>query len=74
MAFVRAVFTQRRKTMRNAIANTTHISGIADVDRLLASIDPDTLDRRPGELPPEEFAEIANEAVEMTTEAHSEHS
>lgn len=57
--FLRAVFTQRRKTLRNAIRNTTHISGITDATAILERVDVELLDRRPGELEPIEFARIA---------------
>lgn len=55
---VRAVFTQRRKTLRNALRNTTHISGIDDVEAVLAALDDDLLDRRPGSLTPQTLASI----------------
>ena len=61
---VRAVFTQRRKTLRNALRNTTHISGIDDVEALIDSVDDDTLTARPGRLPPATFAELARLAAE----------
>ncbi|MFW6437065.1 MAG: 16S rRNA (adenine(1518)-N(6)/adenine(1519)-N(6))-dimethyltransferase RsmA [Halococcoides sp.] len=56
---VRGVFTQRRKTTRNAIRNTTHITGIEDAARVLDALDEETLDARPGSLAPETFARIA---------------
>lgn len=64
LRFVKALFTQRRKTLRNAIRNTTHISGIADAAAVLDELDEDTCDRRPGELSPETFASLANAAYE----------
>lgn len=60
---VRALFTQRRKTVKNAIANTTHISGIEDVDRLLGTLGDETTSARPGTLQPRDFAAIANAAA-----------
>jgi 16S rRNA (adenine1518-N6/adenine1519-N6)-dimethyltransferase len=59
---VKAVFTQRRKTLRNAIRNTTHISGIEDPEEVLAELDADLLDRRPGTIDPATFARIARVA------------
>lgn len=56
MTVVRAAFTQRRKTLRNALRNTKHITGVGEEaveglpDRLLGN--------RPGEIRPGEFAEI----------------
>ena len=57
-AVVRAAFTQRRKTLRNALRNTTHISEIAQIDALLAALDDDLLRRRPGTLAPAEYAAL----------------
>ncbi|EMA38860.1 16S ribosomal RNA methyltransferase A [Halococcus hamelinensis] len=63
-AFVRGVFTQRRKTMRNAIRNTTHITGIADAAAVVAAADEDLLASRAGELRPQEFAALTTLAIE----------
>jgi 16S rRNA (adenine1518-N6/adenine1519-N6)-dimethyltransferase len=65
MALVRAVFTQRRKTMRNAIRNTTHISGIENPDALVAEADEELLGRRAGTVRPDEFARLARLASEF---------
>jgi 16S rRNA (adenine1518-N6/adenine1519-N6)-dimethyltransferase len=69
--FVKAVFTQRRKTLRNAIRNTAHISGLADADAVVDAIaegrtdlGPDVLSRRAGKVPPETFAALATVAAE----------
>jgi 16S rRNA (adenine1518-N6/adenine1519-N6)-dimethyltransferase len=59
MDFVKAVFTQRRKTLRNAIRNTAHISGLDDPDAVVAAASEDLLGRRAGELSPAAFAELA---------------
>ncbi|MFB6104444.1 MAG: 16S rRNA (adenine(1518)-N(6)/adenine(1519)-N(6))-dimethyltransferase RsmA [Halobacteriaceae archaeon] len=59
MAVVRAVFTQRRKTLRNALRNTTHISGIETIDPVLEAVPDDRLDARPGELDPAALAAVA---------------
>jgi 16S rRNA (adenine1518-N6/adenine1519-N6)-dimethyltransferase len=60
MALVRGLFTQRRKTLRNAIRNTTHITGIEDAPVVVDAVDEALLDRRPGTLAPGEFAELAS--------------
>lgn len=65
MALVRAMFTQRRKTLRNAIRNTTHISGIQNADILIDELNDDLLGKRPGELSPATFARIATIAWEL---------
>ncbi|HET7324651.1 MAG TPA: 16S ribosomal RNA methyltransferase A [Halococcus sp.] len=62
--FVRGVFTQRRKTMRNAIRNTTHISGIERSGAVIEAADEELLGKRAGELTPREFAALTNLAVE----------
>ncbi|UIO98576.1 16S ribosomal RNA methyltransferase A [Halobaculum sp. CBA1158] len=66
LRFVKALFTQRRKTVRNAIRNTAHISGLADADAVVAAADEDLLARRPGDLPPASFAALAELARETT--------
>ncbi|WP_181691809.1 16S ribosomal RNA methyltransferase A [Natronomonas sp. LN261] len=63
MALVRGVFTQRRKTMRNAIRNTTHISGIDDPEALIEAAGEDLMGKRAGKLPPSEFARLARLAA-----------
>ncbi|NHN58835.1 MULTISPECIES: 16S ribosomal RNA methyltransferase A [Halorussus] len=71
LGFVKAVFTQRRKTLRNAIRNTAHISGLDDADAVVAAIadgetglDPDVLSKRAGKVPPATFAALAAVADE----------
>jgi 16S rRNA (adenine1518-N6/adenine1519-N6)-dimethyltransferase len=59
MRFLRAVFTQRRKTMRNAVRNTAHISGLGDPDTVVAVADEELMSRRAGDLPPATFARLA---------------
>ncbi len=64
---VRAVFTQRRKTLRNAVRNTVHISGIADdvADRVVAESDEELMSRRAGEVTPAEFARLAALSLDL---------
>ncbi|ESP87135.1 16S ribosomal RNA methyltransferase A [Candidatus Halobonum tyrrellensis] len=62
LRFVKALFTQRRKTVRNAVRNTAHISGLADPDAVVAAADEDVLSVRPGDLPPAAFAALAGTA------------
>ncbi len=66
MAIVRAVFTQRRKTMRNAIRNTTHISGIDDPEAVVDSAGEELMGKRAGNVPPREFARLARIASETS--------
>ncbi len=62
---VTGMFTQRRKTARNAVRNTAHISGLDDPDAVVAAADEDLLDRRPGTLEPAEFAALTRLAAEV---------
>ncbi|MFB6176145.1 MAG: 16S ribosomal RNA methyltransferase A [Halobaculum sp.] len=66
LRFVKALFTQRRKTVRNAIRNTAHISGVEDPDVVVDAADEDLLSRRPGNLPPSEFAALTRLAAETS--------
>ena len=59
LRFVKALFTQRRKTVRNAIRNTGHISGLTDPDAVVDAADEELLRRRPGTLEPSAFAALA---------------
>ncbi len=65
LRFLRAVFTQRRKTMRNAIRNTVHISGLGDGDAVVAAADESLLSQRAGNLTPAAFAQLATTAWEV---------
>ena len=58
-----AAFTQRRKTMRNAIRNTSHISGLADPEALVRAADPALMAARPERVEPAGFAELARLAA-----------
>ncbi len=64
LEFVTAVFTQRRKTMRNAVRNTTHMTGIEDADAVVEAADEDLMSRRAGRVTPAEFAELATLALD----------
>ena len=65
LAFLRGVFTQRRKTMRNAIRNTTHISGLGDADAVVDAAEEELMGRRAGNVTPAEFAQLATLAWEV---------
>ncbi len=62
---VKAIFTQRRKTLRNAIRNTTHISGIGDAQAVIESLEETMLDRRPDAIAPEEYLDITRSVLEL---------
>ncbi len=59
LRFVKALFTQRRKTMRNAVRNTGHISGLEAPDAVVDAADESLMSRRAGTVSPAEFAELA---------------
>ena len=65
MDLVRAVFTQRRKTMRNAIRNTGHISGLDDPDAVVDAAEESLMGKRAGNVSPAQFAKLAQLAVEV---------
>lgn len=67
--FVKALFTQRRKTVRNAIRNTAHISGLDAADAFVDTLGEDVLRKRPGDLPPREFARLAELALDYRGES-----
>ncbi len=64
LRFVKALFTQRRKTLRNAVRNTAHISGLDDPDAVVEAADEDLMSRRAGDVAPDEFAALAGLAAE----------
>jgi 16S rRNA (adenine1518-N6/adenine1519-N6)-dimethyltransferase len=63
--FVTACFTQRRKTMRNAVRNTAHISGLSAPEAVVDAADESLMDARPGSVPPAKFARVAELAAEV---------
>jgi 16S rRNA (adenine1518-N6/adenine1519-N6)-dimethyltransferase len=65
MTLVTGCFTQRRKTMRNAIRNTPHISGLEDPDALVEAADGELLRKRAGKVTPAEFAALVVLASEV---------
>ena len=65
LRFVKALFTQRRKTVRNAIRNTAHISRLAEPESVVDAADEDLLSKRPGNLEPSAFAALAELAREV---------
>jgi len=62
--FVKAIFTQRRKTIRNGIRNTAHISGLDDPAAVVGAADEEMLRRRAGKVAPREFAALATVAAD----------
>jgi 16S rRNA (adenine1518-N6/adenine1519-N6)-dimethyltransferase len=60
MDFVAAIFSQRRKKLRNAILNTNYMLKIPNVKELVSELTLDLMNKRAENLAPEEFAELAN--------------
>lgn len=69
LRFVKAVFTQRRKTVRNGIRNTAHISGLDDADAVVDAAPESLLSKRAGDLSPDDFAALATLGMEHGLEA-----
>ena len=69
LRFVKAVFTQRRKTVRNAIRNTAHVSGLSDPEAVVEAADERLLSARAGDLSPADFAALAALAESTEREA-----
>ncbi|ELY48332.1 16S ribosomal RNA methyltransferase A [Natronorubrum sulfidifaciens] len=66
LRFVKALFTQRRKTIRNAIRNTAHISGLEEPDAVVEAASEDVLRKRAGAMAPAEFAALAQLAADVS--------
>lgn len=64
LRFVKALFTQRRKTLRNAIRNTGHITGLGDPDAVVEAANEGLMDRRAETLSPPEFAALCELAIQ----------
>jgi 16S rRNA (adenine1518-N6/adenine1519-N6)-dimethyltransferase len=64
LRFVKAMFTQRRKTIRNAIRNTAHITGLGAPDAVVEAADDGLLQKRADAMTPAEFAELAELSLE----------
>lgn len=58
--FVAAVFSQRRKKLRNAIMNSNYILKIPEVKEVLSRLPEDLMNKRAENLAPEELAKLAN--------------
>ncbi len=69
MEFVAAVFSQRRKKIRNAILNTNYTLKIPSIRELIAQLPDNLLDKRAENLTPEQLAEIANLIVDLRSKS-----
>jgi len=59
MFFIKVVFSQRRKKLRNAITNNARLLGIEDPVRVLKNLPDDILNKRAEALTPEILAKLA---------------
>ncbi|MGB9939223.1 16S rRNA (adenine(1518)-N(6)/adenine(1519)-N(6))-dimethyltransferase RsmA [Methanosarcina sp.] len=65
MDFVAAVFSQRRKKLRNAILNTNHLLKIPDIKEVIARLPGDLMSKRAENLTPGELAQVANQIIDL---------
>jgi 16S rRNA (adenine1518-N6/adenine1519-N6)-dimethyltransferase len=65
LEFVLAVFSQRRKKLRNAILNTNHLLKIPEVKEIVNQLPDEFMGKRAENLTPGELAEVANRIVEL---------
>ncbi len=60
LEFVTAVFSQRRKKLRNSILNTNHVLKIPEIKEVVNQLPEDLMNKRAENLTPEELALVAN--------------
>jgi 16S rRNA (adenine1518-N6/adenine1519-N6)-dimethyltransferase len=66
MKFVTAVFSQRRKKLRNAILNTNYMLKIPCIKEVINQLPEDLINKRAENLTPEQLAELANLLVDFS--------
>lgn len=72
MKFVAAVFSQRRKKLRNAILNTNSILKISNIKGVVENLPQELLSKRAENLTPEQLGEVANLIVDLKSSMNSE--
>jgi 16S rRNA (adenine1518-N6/adenine1519-N6)-dimethyltransferase len=65
MDFVAAVFSQRRKKLRNAIMNMNHVLKIPSIKEVVALLPEDMMSKRAENLTPDELAQVANRIIDL---------
>jgi 16S rRNA (adenine1518-N6/adenine1519-N6)-dimethyltransferase len=65
-AFVRALFTQRRKKLKAALAIAARLLNVQAIDQLIAKLPQRCLQLRPYELPPEKIAALSDEFIKLS--------
>ncbi|HET8685928.1 MAG TPA: 16S rRNA (adenine(1518)-N(6)/adenine(1519)-N(6))-dimethyltransferase RsmA [Methanosarcina sp.] len=65
MDFVAAIFSQRRKKLRNAILNTNHVLKIPSIKEVIARLPEDMMSKRAENLTPDQLAQVANQIIDL---------
>jgi 16S rRNA (adenine1518-N6/adenine1519-N6)-dimethyltransferase len=65
LKFVAAVFSQRRKKLRNAILNTNYMLKIPGIKEVIDRLPEELMNKRAENLTPEQLAELANLIVDF---------
>ena len=68
--FVAAVFSQRRKKLRNAILNTNPMLKIPDIKEILPQLPETLMNKRAENLTPEDLAKLANQIFYAKLNSH----
>ncbi|OPY18407.1 MAG: putative ribosomal RNA small subunit methyltransferase A [Methanomethylovorans sp. PtaU1.Bin073] len=68
LKFVTAIFTKRRKKIRNAILESNHMLGIRDVKHVVSKLPEDMMALRPENLGPEQLAALSNMILALQQE------
>lgn len=63
--FVAAVFSQRRKKLRNAILSANHLLKVPQLKEVISQLPGEFLDKRAENLTPEQLAEVSNRLFEL---------
>ncbi len=67
LRFVTAVFSQRRKKLRNAIVNTNHMLNVNNIKQIVGQLPVEFMGKRAENLEPHELADIANRILALAT-------
>lgn len=65
LRFVTAVFSQRRKKMKNAIVNTNSMLGVNNIKQIVGQLPEEFMGKRAENLEPRELADIANRILAL---------
>ncbi|WP_269430191.1 16S rRNA (adenine(1518)-N(6)/adenine(1519)-N(6))-dimethyltransferase RsmA [Methanosarcina siciliae] len=68
LEFVVAVFSQRRKKLRNSILNTNSMLKIPDIKEVVNQLPEDFMNKRAENLTPEELASVANMLFDLKSD------